>query len=565
MTIFEDARKEWQVLLSQKSWASPVFGDTYYIRFPIDVGTQEAMTYKQSVFKGDDAVHAFDAKAVRQKIIQRLIEAQERTIRPWYGEVSFFADSMKFLPPIPENELDFVLRKSLHSNDEDPEKQVFYQARKNLLKYLDPEMNINDESSQDQRVIEQAKIYSKCQIELYGLFNITKDRMFILKDTEIMEIIDLLLDLDQADKYLVKRFIEPEKDPRPFVGQENPNVTRESNFLLEYIAGGDREFYPYRVFQLWIRNLLDFDKTATNYIEQEKSEIFTDFDLEKIKSTLLQAIKLHKWVTIKERLISRVQNEYASKRDFSGYTVELIHLLNSRNELFSDIKIEDFIPPIEKSEYAPEYVAHQLAVAMMESIIKYLGLQIPEPEGMDRIQARLIVNKRINNLSKYVLTEELREEILNETRQILDYMGQEDGEKEIQNLIRAPYNKLYPRGEFYFKQMETEVKQAIEQAGDRDLRKELADMTDDPQTLIKQYGSNALRMIDNPENVKELYSTVLALKSTELLFSNRPNLTVMKKQRIIDSLINHLFSPQFEFLHLIRQEGRSETSHKEAS
>ncbi|MHA1214818.1 MAG: hypothetical protein ACTSPG_05940 [Candidatus Hodarchaeales archaeon] len=76
MTVFEDARKEWQVLLSQKSWASPVFGDTYYIRFPIDVGTQEALTYKQSVFKGDDDVHAFDAKAVRQKIIQRLIEAQ---------------------------------------------------------------------------------------------------------------------------------------------------------------------------------------------------------------------------------------------------------------------------------------------------------------------------------------------------------------------------------------------------------------------------------------------------------------------------------------------------------
>ncbi|MHA1214819.1 MAG: hypothetical protein ACTSPG_05945 [Candidatus Hodarchaeales archaeon] len=472
---------------------------------------------------------------------------------------------MKFLPPIPEHELDFVLRKSLHSNEEDPEKQPFYQARKNLLKYLDPDIKTHDDSPQDTRAIEQAKIYSKCQIELYGLFNITKDRMFILTDSEILDIIDLILDLEQADKFLVKRFIEPNKDPKPFIGQENPNVTRESNFLLEYIAGGDAEFYPYRVFQLWIRNLLDFDKTATSYIEQEKSDIFADFDLEKIRFTLLQAIKLHKWVTVKERLISRVQNEYASKRDFSGYTVELIHLLNSRDELFSSIEIDNFIPPVEKSEYAPEYVAHQLAVAMMESIIKYLGLQIPEPEGVDRIQARLIVNKRINNLTKYVLPEELREEILEETKQILDFRGKEDEEKQIQNLIRAPYNKLYPRGEYYFKQMETEVKLAMEQAGDRDLRKELADMTDDPQTLIKQYGSNALRMIDNPEDLKELYSTVLASKSTELLFSNRPNLTVMKKRRIIESLINDLFSPQFEFLNLIRLEGEGETNYKEAS
>ena len=110
MTIFDNAKAEWQSqILPNRTWASPVFGDTYYIRYPVDVGTKEASAYKQSVFKGDNSVHAWDASSVRQKIIQRLIESQERKIRPWYGELSYFADNMKFLLPMPEQELDFVL------------------------------------------------------------------------------------------------------------------------------------------------------------------------------------------------------------------------------------------------------------------------------------------------------------------------------------------------------------------------------------------------------------------------------------------------------------------------
>jgi len=553
MTVFDDARQEWQNLLSQTSWASPVFGDTYYIRYPIDIGTQEALTYKQSVFKGDDDVHAFDAKAVRQKIIQRLIEAQERKLKPWFGQVSYFADNMKFLPPLPEQELDFVIRNSLFFEDNQIYNVPFRKARENLLYYLDPE--VKPSFSTECQEMEQAIIYSKCQIEMYGLFNIIKDKVFILSDGELREIIDLLLNIEKSDKILVKRFIEAEKEFKPFIGQGNLNLTRESNFLLEYIAGGDPEFYPFRVFQLWIRNLLDFDKTAIDYIEKEKSHIFNEFSIDKIKDVLLLSIKLFRWMTIKERLLSQIKNEYASKKDFSGYTTNFIHLMHSRIDLFKTLDIDEFKPPIEKSEYDSEYISHQIALATMSSVINYLTKQIPEPEGVDRIQARLIVNKRVKNLEKYVLPDEFREEIQNEVKKVDDFIEEPDSELQIEQILRIPYNKIYPRGEYYFKQMEAEVKLAMEKAGDRDLRKELAEITDDPQTLVKQYGSPALKIVENPEDLKEVYSTILALKSAELIFSNHPNLTVMKRQQIIKSLINDLFAPQFDFLRIIKTEG----------
>jgi hypothetical protein len=101
MTIFDDARAEWNTLVAKTKWASPVFGETYHLRYPIESGTAEAITYKISVFKGDDTVHEWDARRVRKAIIQRIIASQERTIRPWYGELSFFSEQTKLLPPLP--------------------------------------------------------------------------------------------------------------------------------------------------------------------------------------------------------------------------------------------------------------------------------------------------------------------------------------------------------------------------------------------------------------------------------------------------------------------------------
>jgi hypothetical protein len=558
MTIFDNAKLEWQSqILPNKTWASPVFGDTYYIRYPVDVGTKEASAYRQSVFKGDDSVHAWDASSVRQKIIQRLIESQERKIRPWYGELSYFADNMKFLLPMPEQELDFVLRTSLFSNLENEEEQLFLEARNRLISKLDPDLNIKvrEKTIYDDYIETQediAKRYGKCQVELYGLLNIIKDRLFVLTDEEITEVIDFLLDVDSADKFLVKRFIDPAADDnRPLIGQGNPEIKLSSNFVLKYIGGGDEEYYRYRVFQLWLMNLLDFDARAKDFIEEKKFDIIQEYkDLETIKSVLLQAFKLYKWKKIKDRLFGVFRTEYASKKDFTTYKSEMIHLLHARQELFTDLSSKEYELPIELAEYDAHPICHELGVAMIGSILNYLSKQIPEPTGVGKIQARLILNKRINNLKKYVLTDEIKDEILSLVTNLIQELGKADEEKAIEEIIRTPYNKLVPRGDYYFEKIETEVKAAMQETGDRDLRKELAASTDDPQTLAKQYGKQALRIMDQSFDLKELYSTILALKTQEIIYSGE-TMTVLKRHRITQSLIEDIFTPQFNFIRLL--------------
>ncbi|MHA2155191.1 MAG: hypothetical protein ACXABU_07615, partial [Candidatus Hodarchaeales archaeon] len=101
MTIFEEAEDLWKTYVAHRKWFSTVFGETWYVRYPVDtIGTEEAKTYKRSLFLGDDSVHAWEATGVRHKIIQRLIDSTEWKIRPWYGDLGFFADQIRFLPPV---------------------------------------------------------------------------------------------------------------------------------------------------------------------------------------------------------------------------------------------------------------------------------------------------------------------------------------------------------------------------------------------------------------------------------------------------------------------------------
>lgn len=564
MTVFDDARAEWRQISTKKKWLSSVFGETYYIRYPLEAGTAEAVTYKASIYKGDDSVHAWDARGVRQKIIQRIIETQERTIRPWYGEISFFADQIKLLPPLPESELDFILRTSLQSEDETF--TLFKVAREEVLKHLDPK---HDKDQEERRSFIQtsspedlAKRFAQVQIEFYGLLNVIKDKMFVLSDDEIKEIIDFLLDIEKSDKFLVKRFIEPnmrEEDMRPFIGQDNSEVKLKLNFLLKFIAGGDSEYYKFRVFQLWLRNLLDFDKQASEHIENMKSDLFKEFsDEEVIKKSIFQAIKLFRWETHKERLLTTLKTEYASKLDFRGYTSAVFHLLRSRNELFSELSDNEIIAlPIDLSNYDPKKVCHDIGLEMIESILDYLASQIPEPEGVGgRTQSRLIMNKRINNMKKYVLTEEIRDEILQTVSLMYENIGT-DKENLVEDAMRESHRRLVPRGEYYFEEMKTEVETAMREMGDQDLRKELAASTDDPQTLVKQYGNQAVGIIGRDAEITDLYSTILGLKSAEIIFSGSSTLTPMKKRKVTHSIIDDVIHPQFEFLWLIKKEEES--------
>ncbi|MFX0206154.1 MAG: hypothetical protein ACFFDT_09215, partial [Candidatus Hodarchaeota archaeon] len=361
--------------------------------------------------------------------------------------------------------------------------------------------------------------------------------------------------------FLVKRFIEPnmrEEDMRPFIGKDNPEVKLKMNFPLKYVAGGDSEFYKFRVFQLWLRNLLDFDKQASSHIENLKSDLFQDFpDDEAIKRTLFQAIKLYRWESHRGRLSATLKMDYASKLDFKGFTSEMIHLMNSRNDLFSELTEESNLMPISLTNYDPIKICHDLGLEMIESVLEYLGNQIPEPEGVGgRIQSRLIMNKRINTMKKYVLTEEVREEILQTVSVMYKNIGA-DKEHLVEDAMREPHRRLVPRGEHYFEEMKTEVETAMREAGDQDLRKELAASTDDPQTLVKQYGTQAVGMVGREAEITDLYSTILGLKSAEIIFSGSATLTPMKRQKVTNSLINNVIHPQFEFLELIKQEEES--------
>ncbi|MHA1969834.1 MAG: hypothetical protein ACW964_18820, partial [Candidatus Hodarchaeales archaeon] len=110
---------------------------------------------------------------------------------------------------------------------------------------------------------------------------------------------------------------------------------------------------------------------------------------------------------------------------------------------------------------------------------------------------------------------------------------------------------LVPRAELYFSEMKQEVETAMREMGDQDLRKELASSTDDPQTLAKQYGNKAETMVGRNAEISELYTTILGLKSSEIMFSGSMQLTPLKQRRITQSVIDDIVHPQFKFLDIL--------------
>ena len=146
-----------------------------------------------------------------------------------------------------------------------------------------------------------------------------------------------------------------------------------------------------------------------------------------------------------------------------------------------------------------------------------------------------------------MLTDEVRKEILESISLMFTKL---DNEQESENAFKAPYEKIAPRGEYFFKEMEEEVKQNLMETGDLSLRKELSETTDTPQSLAKQYGNRALNLIDDDAQISELYSSILSLKGTELVFGGG-NLSVLQLKKVTDSFLQDVFTPQFEFLKLL--------------
>ncbi|MCK4848304.1 MAG: hypothetical protein KAT16_04705 [Candidatus Heimdallarchaeota archaeon] len=560
MTIFSDAEDEWKVFLSNKKWASSVLGDSFYVRFPIEIGTQEAQTYKRSLYLGDDSVHAWEASGVRQKIISRLIDSQDWTIRPCYGKLAFFAYQIRFLPPLTEHELDFVVRTSLMSDDSD----IFSEARANLLSNLDPDLDQEEDTSSYLRDLHRpedtAIRYARCQIELYGLLAVIQSKLFVLTDQEIKEVIDFLFDIETADKFLVRRFIQPNKDDnRPFIGEHNDHTKLKQNFLQKYIGGEDTAYYPYRVFHLFLRNLLSFDAQAVDRIEREKFDLVKDFtDIDELKKIIFHAIRFSQYYTLKENFKARLRTEYALQRTYNEYRSELIHLLKMQKKIFSGESEGFILSLIDKTIYHPQFFCMELGNTIIASMLKNLARQVPEPEGVGKIQSRLILNRRISNLEKSVLTDEVKKEILESFSLMFTRL---DNEQEVENAFKVPYEKIAPRGEYFFKEMEEEVKQNLE-TGDLSLRKELMETTDTPQSLAKQYG-RSLNLLDDDASISEVYSNILALKGTELVFGGG-NLSVLQLRKVTESFVKDVFSPQFEFLKLLSPKTTDEEPEEKA-
>ena len=91
-----------------------------------------------------------------------------------------------------------------------------------------------------------------------------------------------------------------------------------------------------------------------------------------------------------------------------------------------------------------------------------------------------------------------------------------------------------------------------------DLTEELSEQLDNPQSLIRQFGPEALRFsrnnYDDPEKVDhvDIYGLVLAFKSVELLFGDA-TVNIMRKKQIVDSLMTDFFTPQLQLLKAMEQ------------
>jgi hypothetical protein len=228
---------------------------------------------------------------------------------------------------------------------------------------------------------------------------------------------------------------------------------------------------------------------------------------------------------------------------------EFIHILQSQKELFTDKPNSAILSLLDLVNYQPQFLCRELGDVMITSVLKNLGRQIPEPEGVSKIQSRLILNRRISNLEKHVLKEEVETEVLNVVTNMHTFLGSESEEQSIEDAFKLTYDSLVPRGEVYFSELEKEVKAALTETGDMDIRKELMETTDTPQNLAKQYGNKAQNLVDDEASIADIYSSILALKSTELAFGGG-KISILQQRKITQSFIE-LFKEEFKFLELL--------------
>lgn len=374
----------------------------------------------------------------------------------------------------------------------------------------------------------------------------------------------MIIDPQNADDFLRKRFVEdPNEEIHSFIGQYHKRNRIKTNFTVETIGGGDEDFYKRRAMQLWLFSMLSFDTKSKDYFFSRKANFFNDLDEwmaknhpdseEKgYKDLIRKTLAYTKLESISTRYYHTINSEYAQALDYPGYSTRLYHLIRDRDRAMNDL--EGIFYPVDLIKHETKHILLNLGLMMIEACMQKLVDQIPLPIGQQEMR-KIIIAKRKANLRKAVLSEELKEEILKSVLEIESIIT--DGGPKVQELLRVPFDSINPRGEAYFEDMKDTVQAALASMGGN-LKQELQKSTDMPSTLVKQYGKQAVQHLRQelrmrPFNIKlsNIYPTILALKSRELMFDDATT-GVEKRISVINSLLEDYFSPQFELLNEYR-------------
>ncbi|MFX1511903.1 MAG: hypothetical protein ACFFCQ_04895 [Promethearchaeota archaeon] len=558
---FEQARVEWKALSKERAWFG-IFGEMYVQRYPFLAGIMSgsAASIKKSL-AGDDSVHAFDATGIRQTIISRAWESEGRgEIRPWYAHLGFAADATNFVKGIPEEELDYIVRRSQYDSDTASISGLFPNLRRNVLNVLDPPLDLIQAADGSVNQFELEKLVAgtiipagRPLVELYGFLIALTNHLFSLNEEDIETLIEILLDPEKTDKYLRRRFVGETSGDYPFIGEQHPRLKTYDNLILDILGEGNKEYYKLRITQLWLYSLLKDDRKARDYFHKKNAELMVDINswlnedprTRKLSQLIQRAVLYAKFKSIYARVLLTLRTDYAKSAAYDEYATRLFFLFQRRDELID--ALDKLFIPVDREQLELHNILMEAGFSLMESDMEKLESQIPLPVGSQEQLRGTIMSRRKANLRQEVLSP-VRDEILELLLKIKDLPRNDEGIAQMSQILRIPHNMLMSRGETYFEEMEARVQATLAQMGDT-LSGELLHVTDTPQVLVKQFGKEIYRWADSSGldiqslSPTEIYAGLLSLKSTELMFGDA-DINEARRHEIARSLFQEYFASQ---------------------
>jgi hypothetical protein len=258
-----------------------------------------------------------------------------------------------------------------------------------------------------------------------------------------------------------------------------------------------------------------------------------------------------------------MRTEYATKLNYHDYATQLYHLLALRDRSIEPFEKGIFPFTLEGGRLDQQVMLHQLGVAALESALTKLTNQIPIPKGI--ANSRMVLIKRKANLRKAVSPETVQKELLESFNRIGEHYEKNDREK-IEEEFKVIHSVIAPRSELYFKEMENRIAKENSESGV--YKEELASALETPQMLVKQFGSESLKFMENDIEDEELeadilnyFTLMLSMKSSELLFDDATT-SILRRKQVTRSLYNDYFIPSMELVKYAKN--RLEEAEKES-